>query len=323
MPTFYPNMPAADMLAALNALTGNGSMALLDVPQVWTERQQFNQGPASPCQGRLTLTSGTPITSADVTAAATVYFTPYQGNEVALFDGVIGWLALRFSEASIAVPATMNQMYDIFAYDNAGALALEALAWTNDTTRATALVMQDGVLVKSGATTRRYLGSFRTTGVAGQTEDSMAKRYVWNYCNRVQRAMRVVEATDNWTYTTTTFRQANNSAANQLDFVRGLDEDAVTAEVLANVANTNPCNVVVGIGVDSSTVQGATAFNQFTLATSGYMNPVRAVYEGYPGVGRHYLAWLEYSQAAGTTTWTGDAGTPTIVQSGIYGEVRA
>lgn len=39
------------------------------------------------CQGRLTLTSGTPVTTSDVTAATTIYFTPYKGNRIALCGG--------------------------------------------------------------------------------------------------------------------------------------------------------------------------------------------------------------------------------------------
>ena len=135
--------------------------------------------------GRITLSTGVPVTTSDVTAATTIYFTPYQGNNISLYDGSAIWNVISFTELSIAVPATTATMYDVFCYNNSGAATLEVLAWTNDTTRATALVLQNGVYVKSGATTRRYLGSFRTTGVSGQTEDSVANRFVWNYYNRV------------------------------------------------------------------------------------------------------------------------------------------
>lgn len=43
--------------------------------------------------GRLTLTTGTPITTSDVTASTSVYFTPYKGNRIALFNGC-SWQAL-------------------------------------------------------------------------------------------------------------------------------------------------------------------------------------------------------------------------------------
>lgn len=162
------------------------------------------------CEFRMTLTTALPVTTADVTAATTVFVAPYKGNRIALYDGT-NWVMRSSAQMSIAVPATTSTMYDLFCFDNSGTATLEALAWTNDTTRATALVTQDGVLCKTGALTRRYLGSFRTTTVSGQTEDSLAKRFVWNYYNRIVRPMRVIETTDNWNYTTSTIRQANNS----------------------------------------------------------------------------------------------------------------
>jgi hypothetical protein len=162
---------------------------------------------------RLTLTTAVPVTTTDVTAATTIYFSPYKGSRIALYDGT-NWNMRSSAEFSIAVPATTSQMYDIFCYDNAGTPTLELLAWTNDTTRATALVTQNGVLCKTGVLTRRYVGSFRTTTVSGQTEDSLVKRYVWNYYNRLRRSMQRNDSTNTWNYTTNTVRQANGSAAN-------------------------------------------------------------------------------------------------------------
>jgi len=268
---------------------------------------------------RMTLTSGTPVTTADVTAATTLYVTPMVGNRIALYSGLY-WKVRTSAQMSIAVPSTTNTMYDLFCYDNAGVPTLEALAWTNDTTRATALAYQDGVLVKSGATTRRYLGSFRTTGVSGQTEDSLAKRYVWNYYHRRVRPMRAQEATDTWSYNTATIRQANASAANQLDYVQGVAEDAVEARIQANFVQSNAGNYsVVGVGVDSTT-----SFSGFygRLDGAGAVVQIHAQYKGFPGVGRHVLSWNEWGSASvGTITWRGDNGEPTITQSGIYGEI--
>ncbi len=271
---------------------------------------------------RMTLTTLTPVTVADVTAATTIYVTPYKGNRIALYDGT-NW-NMRFSaEMSIAVPNTASTMYDLFCYDNATVPTLEALAWTNDTTRATGLVVQDGVRVKSGALTRRYLGSFRTTGVSGQTEDSLAKRFVWNNYNRVHRPMRVVEGTAVWNYTTQTIRQANGSAANQLDFVMGIGEDVVSANILSTAQNTTNAGVVtyVGIGLDSTTTFTAGGLVQ------GAMSPAANIYYGmsaalkvFPGAGRHFLSWNEYSAAAGTTAWQGNIGA-FLQQSGIHGEL--
>src|SRR5688572_3646151 len=181
------------------------------------------------CNGRLTLTTGLPVTTADVTAAANVFFTPYKGNRVAVYSGSV-WELLTFTQLTISLASgfSSGKPYDVFAYNNAGVLALETLVWTNDTTRATALALQDGVYVKSGDATRRYIGTFYTTS-ATTTEDSAAKRFVWNYCNRVPRFMQVIEATASWNYTTLTWRQARATATNQLDYVCGVAEDIVEA----------------------------------------------------------------------------------------------
>jgi hypothetical protein len=274
--------------------------------------------------GRITLTSGTPVTTADVTSATTIYFTPYKGNKVTLFDGV-RWRRYTFTEVSLAVPTTSSTVYDLFLYDNAGTLTLDATAWTNDTTRATALTTQNGVYVKTGAVTRRYLGTFRTTaGINGQTEDSATRRYVWNYYNRIKRLMRVIEATDSWNYTTASFRQVNNSTANQLDFVIGVVEDLVYAEAIAAAGNSGNVQVATGIGSDSTTTIPTGCINGVTVTPgSNFQVTLRATYESFMAVGRHTLVWLEYSGATNTTTWYGDNGSPSITQSGIHGWINA
>lgn len=275
------------------------------------------------CNGRLTLTSGVPVTTADVTGATNIYFTPYMGNQIWLFNGTI-WAPYTFTERTLALGTlTSGTPYDVFIYDNAGTLTLEALAWTNDTTRATALALTDGVLRMNGNATKRYLGTFYTTATT-TTEDSAAKRFVWNMYNRKRRSMCAIETTNTWTYTLAAFRQANANTANQLDYVCGLAEDAVDADVrvIMNSASTNA--YYVGIGVDSTTaIPAAGAGYTGSFAAGAGSVQTSASYRGVPGVGRHFLAWLEYSDVGGTTTWLGDNNTPTRLQSGILGTVFA
>lgn len=280
--------------------------------------------PRGPPDGRLTLTTAVPVTVSDVTAATTLYYTPYGGgNQIDLFDGS-RWVSHAFAEISIAVPATTVTMYDVFAYSNAGVVTLELTAWTNDTTRATALTTQHGVLVKTGATTRRYLGSFRTTGVSGQTEDSLAKRYVWNYYHRVPRALRVLEGTDSWSYTLATYQQANNSAANQVDVVVGVAEVLLELTLLALSSNGN-ADVFrnVAIGQDGITpVSGQLISGRNNVLAANTRIASQASLRLFPAVGRHYYTWLETSVATGTTTWSGDGGDATVIQSGLHGSIE-
>lgn len=173
-------------------------------------------------QGRGTLESGVAVSTTDQTAKTTVHWTPFKGNKVGLYTGTGSiWELLTFTEKSLAVPATTNTNYDVFAYNNSGTLALEAVAWTNDTTRATALVLQDGVEVKSGDTTKLYVFSFRTGGTSGQTEDSLLKRFMWNRYNKELRKGQLSDATGH-AYTTAVSRAWNNDTAIKFEFIQGL-----------------------------------------------------------------------------------------------------
>lgn len=278
------------------------------------------------CEGRLTLTSGTAVTTADVTGATNVYFAPYAGNRIALYDGSSAWNIRTFTQITIALGTiTAAKPYDLFCYDNSGTVTFDSpLAWTNSTTRATALVLQDGVLVKTGATTRRYIGTFYTTATT-TTEDSKAKRFLWNYYNRVDRGMQALIATNSWTYTTGTVRQAEGSIANQLDFVVGFSEDCVTAiSAVAASNNTEGQKWRMGIGFDSTSAYHADSLRgdrSQRLPVSG-RETAHATWSGYPGVGRHYLTMLENGNDSGTTTWLGDDGS-TYQQAGIQGMIRS
>ena len=274
------------------------------------------------CDGRLTLTTAVPVTTADVTAATSVKFTPYAGNRIALYNGTF-WELRNFAELSVAVPATTSTPFDIFAYDNAGTVALEALDWTNDTTRATALVLQDGVLVKTGATTRRYLGTGRTTTVSGQTEDSKLKRYLWNYYNRVPRHLERTETTASWTWSTASFQQANASAANQVDTVIGWAEDAIKIDLTGQAINSTATgrSASLGIGVNSTTVDSATMNSAApTIVNTGPTPVMHALYRAVPAVGRAFYAWLEKGAGTDTQTWNGTGGASKL---GLSGEVMA
>lgn len=96
-------------------------------------------------EGRLTATTALPVTTADVSGATSIYFTPFVGDKIALYDGAI-WNVRTFTELTLSLAAyTASKPYDIFAYDVAGVVTLESLVWTSATARATALVRQNGV----------------------------------------------------------------------------------------------------------------------------------------------------------------------------------
>ncbi len=93
----------------------------------------------------------------------------------------------------------------------------------------------------------------------------------------------------------------------------------VTVYGSASISTTaNPLYGVVGVGLDSTTSPtGVQSPAGGGGATGAYATTI-ANYRDYPGIGRHYFAWLEYSIANGTTTWVGANGG---IQTGIYGTI--
>jgi hypothetical protein len=273
-----------------------------------------------PCQGRLTLSSGNPVPTSDVTAATTVYFTPYDGDLVALYSGSV-WQLVSFTETSVAVPSTTTTPFDVFAYNNSGTLTLETVNWTNDTTRATSLTTQNGVQVKSGAATRRYIGTGRTTSSSGQSEDSTSRRFLWNMCNRSPRKLLAQSATASWNYTTASWRPANNDTSTgvtRFESVTGLGREAANFEIrVGRTYNGSYSNCSVGFGVNS-TSSAVVELQGGDIST--YYYPVTAFYSYVPSVGYTYIQWLEWCQANGTSTWYGYSSTSgSLLVSGMHG----
>ncbi len=337
-------------------------------------------------QGRLTLTTALPVTTADVTAATTLYFTPYKGDVIPLFDGT-RWKLQTFTEKSIRVtdatstgasygnglntisdlsdtsqlvkgmtitssltgigaltiativnstqitmsgnatstqsgatitfklPASKN--YDVFYVQGSGKLEFSN-AWTSDTARADALALQNGIYVNNAnitdgtstliaAKTGTYLGTIRTTATAGQVEDSLTKRYIWNNYNRVNRKLLATDGTDSWTYNSTTWRQANATTTNQIDIIIGLAEDAI--DILVRTLSTSDGSV--GVGVNStSALSGQMSFASGTSTSS-------ASYSAVPAIGYTYYAWLERRNSSSVTFYGDNADSAAWGTSGI------
>ena len=55
------------------------------------------------CEGRLTLSTGVPVTMTDVTSSATVFFTPHIGSRIALYVENYGWRNYAFDELSLDI----------------------------------------------------------------------------------------------------------------------------------------------------------------------------------------------------------------------------
>lgn len=267
---------------------------------------------------RLTLTSGTSVTTSDVSGAGTVYMALHTGNQITLYTGD-AWVTVTSPELSVAASTEADKVFDIFCDYNAGTPQLVTTDWTNDTTPAIALTRLEGKLVQTGNLDWRYLGTARTR-TASEVNDTKAFRHLWNYHNRVQKKMERLETTNTWTYTTATVRQANGSTANQLDFVIGVAEDSISTNVFAESTNSGSNHRrFVGIGYDSTSVLSGVRGSD-TQSLAGAISTFTSFFKVTPTAGRHFIAWLEYSIANNTTTWIGDNG-GTEKQSGIQGTI--
>lgn len=273
---------------------------------------------------RLTPTTATPVVASNVTNATSIYLTPYLHNLISLYDGAAAWETLASAEITISLSGlTADTNYDVFVYNNAGTVTVDTLtAWTNATTRATALVRQDGRWVKSGATTRRYVGTIRISAVTGELDwipypsAAQGSLSIWNMQNRVLIPFRVFEPADTYSYATATWRQANANTNNQMNVVVGLAESLIDVVLTVNaVATTN--NAAIAMSEDSTT---ARASENVGLIVSPTQITAIAKFNKIVPVGYHYYAWLEIGNGT-AVTWIGDSGLPDTIQSGFQGDL--
>ncbi len=203
--------------------------------------------------GRLTLESGVPVSATDQAAKTNIYYTPAVHNVIVLWDGA-SWVPIEFTEYTLALGTlTASKNYDVFAYLSSGALALEVLVWTDDSTRATAVTLQDGRYCKSGDKTRLLLGTFYTTSTT-TTEDSENNRYVANVYNVVLRHVLAI-ATSSHTYTTATVREWNGgTGVTRGNFVTSVPEKSVSSAMKATMSRASNGNLgYVGVAIDTTT----------------------------------------------------------------------
>lgn len=249
---------------------------------------------------RLSTVSGDPVGGGGTTS--TLYYTAYLGNKISLYNGT-SWVDRSFSEINLALAGlAVNRPYDVFCYDNAGTATLELLAWTNDTTRATALSFVDNVRVKSTDTTRRYVGTIYTTA-ANQTADEDTRRFVWNMYNRLTRKLFRAGVAGSWTFNTAAYRIANGDVNNCVQQVVGVLQDVVDIAVSTTcvLAVAGPALVYVGIGLGNAVPIVARVVG----ASNAVWIPVAARYSGYPVLGLNTWYWLEQNNNASNITFYG------------------
>ncbi len=286
--------------------------------------------------GRLTLTTAVPVTTADVLAATTIYYTPYKHNQIQIYSGT-AWVAYTFAELSQTLSSTVNapasaavatKGFDIFiGLVSAAPAMFRGPEWTSATGRGTGagtteLELYEGRYVNKvdivGLTNTcvarkcRYVGSFGTTA-ASQIEDSGEKRLVWSMYNRVDRLLRRVDSGIDYTYNGTfTPRQARADAANQVEFVLGLNENIVEAQVRAEFIWPGPAvNWVMAwlsldsVGSPAGSASAGLSDSVQLVPHATQLQVAGSMWRGFAGLGRHQLIWVEFTPGDGVTiTWS-------------------
>jgi len=289
-----------------------------------TDEREFVQTPLElnkfAVQGRLTLTTNTPVMTAEALAQSTVYYTPYIGNQITLFIGGY-WRTKFFTERQLSILGyDANSNYDIFIYDNGGVITLEGVKWASDTARATALVLQDGHLVKAVETNKLYLGTIRTVA-AGQTEYSFIttrppKMFVWNYYNKVKIRLQNIVPSAGWTTTSGTSRLWNNDAASIFEMVIGVSEDAITEYCGISVATTGTYDILMRYnGVTTAAVCPGAKIT----GSAGLLFQLKIAAPVMPRLGYNYFDMYEIATGANATTTNSqrvDAGGGSILLKG-------
>lgn len=251
--------------------------------------------------GRLTTESGEPVSTSDRTSQSTLYYTPYAHATIPLWDGA-RWVPTTFTESSLALSGlTSGKPYDVFGYLSSGALALELLVWTNDTTRATAVTVQDGRYCKSGDKTRLLLGTIYTTS-ATTTADAAATRYVSNVYNRTSRRL-LDSSTTGHTYTTGSWREWNGgTGVTKCQFVACLPIDSLQCSLSVNLQRLGGAGTAGYANIDYDATAGT---NRLLTNLESYLGGIGSVTLAGAAVvsnpvGKHYFTAVQYGES-GTT----------------------
>lgn len=259
------------------------------------------------------------INIGNISGANALYFNPHEGNKIGIYNEasdsfkIMSFSTVTANLASLAA----NTNYDVFAYDDAGSLNLQLVAWTNTTNRASEITLIKGVWCWVSNPGRRYLGTIRTSG-AGQSEDSTSRRFVWNVQNRRLKKLSALEASASWGGIAG-WRAANAGitvGVQRVEAVFGMVENSFRATHIGAFRATTITDNAVGIGINSTSVNSAELGGRQT-STGNYVEQSIAEYSGIPPIGYAYFQRLEFGGT--TTTWFGN-NNPGIIRAGMLAE---
>jgi hypothetical protein len=295
--------------------------------------------PVSQPQGRLTLASATPVMTATDSANTTVYYTPYVGQHVPLFDGSSWTMTDTGGELSQATTDTTKSpaavgaslIYDIFVWNDGGTIrATRGPAWTSDTARSagTALVRAtNGLYLNNASITNgpaasrgTYVGTIRSNASSqidwiygGSASGGTAGFFgVWNAYNRIDVGATVIDSGAEYSYVNTA-RQSRGSAGNQIQMVTGLSEDSLRSVYSQGVSDYSTGSAFlgasIGIGINSTTTASSYAANSVNGVTDNTFSAFLATSLSIViPIGFNKIAALEWGSTGSTFCEGGNPG---------------
>lgn len=196
-------------------------------------------------QGRLTLVTATPVMLSSQAASTSIYYTPYVGDMVPIYDGS-NMVPVVFPEVSQLASDTTksptstanNTCYNLYLWMDGGTPRISrGFAWTNTTTPGanSALTRVNGILLNSVSITNgpaasrgTFVGVACSNGTAtfdfvygtSASGGGAASFGLWNAYNQFPTKTSVIDTQTAYSYAGGV-RQAGGSSGNQISFVQG------------------------------------------------------------------------------------------------------
>ena len=313
----------------------------------------------TPPQGYLNLVgqaTGDVVQTGDVISATTVYYSPYVGNTIPIWNGSL-FKQIVFSELTATLTAAgspLSAIQDECVFSNNGVPTLvTGPTWTTATAgsgnRGTGagtaqLSRLQGIWVNAVSMTGynglssysipanqcTYVGSLAIDATAGQvsayrTVGQSRKWGIWNAYNRQAIQLGAQDPTASWASAPTTWRESRGQTTNFAQVFSGLPEEIIDVEFNQTVLqafNASSAQANIAIGLNSTTVPSgkvgfAIAGNTTTQGNSGM--DAKAQYTlPASNIGINNLNMLEQAPV-GTTTNTFEGSTDMIMTASWRG----
>lgn len=299
----------------------------------------------APPKGRLTLTSGVPVMTSDAVNATVLYYAPYAGQSVPVFDPATNAFFQQdvgASGLSMNLNGTTGQLsghvYDVFAetVDSGSVELCTGPAWTSTSARgSTAAIAQvNGIWTNAGTVTCQhnaasftcpafmctYVGSLYATANGKTTmqfgPDSHAGGNgnclcLYNAYNQVPTVSASLDSNAAYTYTATTWRAMDNSGGalngNSVSVLDGLGQMAIYAEASSlTKGNTGASANAAKIGVDVNSTSATPTYSAQNAANQSVS--ITSTLRSTPVFGLWYAQGMEATSTSVSAVTFGGSG---------------